>query len=510
MPRFWLGLFVCAQVLYASTADAALPFDAVDLSGDTVEYASPASIMASENVVVSANPLIIHASELAIDFDNQRVQFPQDMTLIHPQGKLFGRAVSANYHQGIGSAKEVFLHIAPYFIRGATLTFSPYSAVISSASVTTCDRDPPDYIIKAKEVIFYPSLGMLVSLNDYLFVNNVPIFYFPSYIIGSRSYSLLGRYSPLPEVGSNAVEGLYIRSQLGYFLNEGSFGYGELGLTQRYGWLIGVNHFWEMSGNDNVNLHLGFLSGDGFRGGLSYTRDLVSPPTSEIQANPLDIFKLFSPRSLPYSRLHVQYTHRELVSDYWVSLAPHVGLEFPGFSWYDWQYRANLNVANVIQVDPSATALPSVELFRYHADMTTERTYPLHPSLNMQLKGTYSGYWYNTVRPWQRLLGDIAFATQFGPFTPKLTYTKLVANQGQNPFQYDAIETIDSDELGIHLRLDMGTMQWVTNSSYNLWSNRFRRMENQLIFSFHCWYLTTSWESVQKIFRLGVSLEASR
>ncbi|MEK7298899.1 MAG: hypothetical protein AAB066_03320, partial [Candidatus Margulisiibacteriota bacterium] len=114
MPRFWLGLFVCAQVLYASTADAALPFDAVDLSGDTVEYASPASIMASENVVVSANPLIIHASELAIDFDNQRVQFPQDMTLIHPQGELSGRAVSANYHQGIGSAREVFLHIAPY------------------------------------------------------------------------------------------------------------------------------------------------------------------------------------------------------------------------------------------------------------------------------------------------------------------------------------------------------------------------------------------------------------
>ena len=192
-----------------------------------VYYQKTGIILGQHNVELLQGNQIILSDQFSYNANSNIIQI----------NHLFLELNTKNKNQNVYSSAE-------------TLTDKGSSKTGTNGIITTCNYDPPHYFFKAKSFTIYPEKRIIAQ--DVTFVN--PIFFLPfgfwspAYIfdIGKRKVIYL-----MPVIGSNAIEGSFVKSQVDYVINDNWTGEAYIDYLSRKG--IGLGTKLNYSNLDNYS-----------------------------------------------------------------------------------------------------------------------------------------------------------------------------------------------------------------------------------------------------------------
>ncbi|MEK6557127.1 MAG: hypothetical protein AABZ14_02375, partial [Candidatus Margulisiibacteriota bacterium] len=140
------------------------------------------------------------------------------------------------------TANQVSMFFNKYSLRGQQICLATGDVRLTDAVISSCRGRNPIFYLKSGEVLLYSKLGFLVAFNSILHVYDVPVFYFPAYFMGDKRFSIFAENTIVPELGSNLVEGNFIRENIPYYVNESNNGVFHIGYIEKMGIKVGVAH----------------------------------------------------------------------------------------------------------------------------------------------------------------------------------------------------------------------------------------------------------------------------
>ncbi len=495
-----------ALLFLSLTSLSAQEIKSITLSGDHIEYDRTSSnITASGNVKLKLRDFVIHTKKISYDIQDEHIQIPATFN-INQDGKSIGaKNFDYKFKSFQGSASSVNVQIERVHIVGEKLDFNPLNITIDHAAFTTCDADHPHYLIRSDKIYLYPALGVIVAFQNYFTLFGTPIFWFPTYVYGSRSYRLIATNTPIPEIGSNNREGLFIKERLGYFLNGNSTGTFDFGYAQNLGWLAGINHGLNINDLHQLQLKAYSLGSDGFAGGAAY--QLTARTTSE--PRPKDaletLFSPFTDSPLPLSRFTVRYLLKELVNESRVDYKPEFQSEFNNIRVPYTGLKLNSNIsAGLLEEETPLKTIYKSSRININGDLSEQ--YHLTDSLHGDASLIYLGYWFSSDQQWQRLFSRLRLIWDTPILTPEISYTNRIFNNGRSPFEFERLYAIETDEIGLKLTHKNADWSASADMDYNLEARTPRRLDFITSFNMHCIQASLIWKSVERQFLLGISL----
>ncbi|GEM_PF-6063694 len=215
----------------------------VDISADELIYKENHLIIASGNVELSYQNIKLNSKYAEIDtktneffalggidvvYEGNRF-YTDVVTYKLKEDKLVFSAVSATFN-------PVELQ-APVYFTSKTISKDNIYFQGNDATLSTCPYDRQYYLIEAKRFKFYPN-DKIIGYDVYCKSGPVPVFYSPYYEFK------LGYANPIllfPIIGTNLVEGDYVKTALDYYLNEDFKTLIYIDHMQKLGWGFGFS-----------------------------------------------------------------------------------------------------------------------------------------------------------------------------------------------------------------------------------------------------------------------------
>ncbi|GBR75543.1 hypothetical protein NO2_0206 [Candidatus Termititenax persephonae] len=194
------GVFTAAAWGLVLTAFLAAEKMPVSLRGDTLIYQGD-SLFASGNARLVYDEREVLADTILIDTRTNRVEVTGLRAPLLPET----------------SAQKIFIN---FYEGGSVLTDQRWQG--RQAGLTTCDLLEPHYRLAAREFLYYPDDKVVAyHLTAHFWFSPVPLFYTPYYAFYTGPRRVVFTF---PKIGSNTVEGNFIKTETLYFLdahNEG-------------------------------------------------------------------------------------------------------------------------------------------------------------------------------------------------------------------------------------------------------------------------------------------------
>lgn len=487
--------------------------DIVVLDSDDLTFDSESRAMsATGNVAIRFQDIRIYADSVSIDPAVKLIKFPGKVWLTRPNQLVRAQNVKYDYAKNAGKAEQVLTELGGIYISGSEVEFDPAIIKITSASYTTCNPDDKlRYRINSAYMEFYPMWGMILAYNDTFFINSIPVFWFPTYVYGSKTYAVFGHNLPIPEIGSNATEGVFIHSKFTYLMNRDSYGNVLLGYASNLGWELGFTHALALSGNRSFNARLNYIQHKGpyggFSGALDYMWDLSQSALASPEFSLEKALLSFTPLlNLPVSRVKATLTYQELIENSWVSILP--GLIFENRCpeiWPETNLNFTLTASDIYESDKAITR--EHESLLVGTDIQLDRAWRGNEQVQPFASGHYIGYWYSQFRPWQRLFGTVGVDFPQVVLSPEVSYTRSLYLNGSSGFEYMAVNTAQSDELGfkLHLKLKANEFEW--SGAWNTIDHQWRALAMSAVFDFRCWKSRLTWDMTNGNILAGLELQ---
>jgi len=490
-----LLLLSISTSLYANSA--------LNIEGDAISYDHPKGIVtATGNVKITRENLTATANEFTFDYQNQTLSFPENVTFTDGTTHIRLDQFSYDMKAYRGHAHHMTGQIDRLYISSEEIELKPELVRMKNAQFTTCSYPHPHYLLTARQLYLYPQFGFFVALNNW-FTNDlfpVPI-WVPTYIYGSQKYSILS--TPLPIIGSNKREGLYIKHKLGYFRNEKSTGTFDFGTSENLGFYIGFNHNQIIDKSSLINTQLHTTNKEGLEGSLSYIYSVnkageESPEPSK-EKNLLSY--LSAPKGLTgYGQWIAKVGFNELVFDSRIDALPEISFNKEPFTLKNSKIEGRYftSIAKITEnTHDNITHADTVA----HFNGNLTRRFPLTEKWNLLTSLSHIGYIYTKDEPWQRTFSELTFNYHWPFLTPEFTYRKLFYTTGESPFDYQRIYSITEDEFGISLKNRTGKYELKYETNYSVKTGDPRTKQYSLTYYMHCWSIMGSYESVEK--RMG-------
>ena len=488
-----------------------------DVSGDEIQYNTHSkSVIASQNVEIQYKTHRIQTQYASFDVTSQNISIPATFNYQNQDQDAHVTGSRMLYHVKTheGNIHHLQAKLNNSSITGERMSIEANRLVIHDLTFSTCEKPTPDYIIRSELVHFYPQVGFMVAFNNTLSTPYLPFpLWIPTYIYGSRSYSIIGSSSAIPEVGANNREGLYIKHRIGYFFNERSTGTVDLGwYIERGGFLYGFTHLLETSNSSEVHLEAHMAGRDGFAGLAAYYTDLVTIQNEDSTAhdtaeNPfLGLLQNFKNNtSKVASRLHTGVSHRQLRNDSRVSHTPFVKLLLHDTEVVDhWKLSGDIGWANTKEETPTDNIHEDQNI---HSQLTLGTTHPVAPSTNIGSALVSNMNWYGNHKTWQRLYASFYLELPVMTLQPRFFYIKkLMQPYGESPFEYERKYATVSDELGLRVDVPLWGLEWGYEAFYDLDRHNMRTQNIRTSFRFDCWKLSIKANTIEGNFSFDVEL----
>ncbi len=509
------GLFF---LLISSLYITPLLAETLSVSGDRIDYnANTKGIEANHNVDIWYGPHHIQTSKAIFDVPSQNVTLPEPFNYNQENTAVSGASMVYNFKTHEGIVNEIEIKADKTTITGRSLDIDKNRLAIEHLKFTTCEKDTPDYEVHSEIVHFYPQVGFMVAFNNTLYTQFLPFpIWIPTYIYGSRSYSIIGSSSAVPEIGANKREGLYLKHRVGYYFNERSTGTIDLGVyLQRGGYWYGFTHLEEVSNSSEVHISAHMVGHDGFEGLAAYYTDLITmkQDSDEEEENNTLFGKLLfktlqdfkNDTATVASRLHTGIRYRQLLNDSRVSHLPFVKLMLHDTEIVEnWKLSGNVGWAHVKEETENYTFQ---EGSNTHSQLSLDTTYPIAASTNIGTTLISDMNWYDNQKTWQRLFASFYLDFQVIDLQPRLFYIKkLMDPYGESPFEYEKKYATVSDEVGARINFPLLGLEWGYEVFYNLDEKRLRTQNIHTSIPFDCWKLTLKTNTIQGTFSFGVEL----
>lgn len=205
----------------------------ITLSADYLEYIKEKNIILGKgNVRIEHINTVITADEVIANLDEDEIEIQGNVVIVDKTGELRGENGIYNIKTQKGTLENATTYDKPWYVKGKKVDkVGEKKVIIHRGSFTTCDLSKPHYSFRAKKINIYPG-DKIIAKNVFLFVDKVPIFYFPIFrqSLKGRKYDLDVRF------GYNNVEGDFVKVKFGYPLTAYLYGRLYVDYMSKKGW----------------------------------------------------------------------------------------------------------------------------------------------------------------------------------------------------------------------------------------------------------------------------------
>ena len=248
----WLVYLLLSPVCLVSTGMAqdtsVIEEDVLHLTNaDFLRYSLDGYIHAKGNVQVTYGGYSVSADEFTRDPSTNLGVFQGNVRLTTKQTTVEGERLEVNI-----DTKRWVLYGAksrldptffeeqtsgPVFVSSAVISGSEKDFTVRSGTLTTCDLEHPHYYFSAKQIEIYPD-SKIVAHGVSLVGLDKRLFSLRSLVIPFRGL----RHNLLPQVGSSAEEGMFLKTSYAYLATDKQQGFLKLDLMQKRGIGTGAEH----------------------------------------------------------------------------------------------------------------------------------------------------------------------------------------------------------------------------------------------------------------------------
>ncbi len=280
-------------------------------------------LVLSQNVRIKSHVYQFNSDLVEYSMDKDIFNFYDDFSIFYKGQKIDGKNLELNNKTKMLTANNVLMTFDKYFIKGETLRTVRDEYHLDKVRVTACDGDPPVFYISSGQMVMYPKLGFMVVFNSIFYIYNIPVFYFPAYFMGGQQYSKISEF--VPEIGSNVVEGNYVKERIPYYMDSRNSGYVLLGYLEKFGINLGFNHFIILGPKNLLNTSI-YYNPKFYQGGIEYSYDFFQ---KEDDNSGYLFWYLFDKDKIDNASLKfkAKWYEKELIYNWLVDQKPKVGLE---------------------------------------------------------------------------------------------------------------------------------------------------------------------------------------
>ena len=494
----------------------------VTLSGDLIEMDNVKKVViASDNVGILFNDYKIETSRFEYWKPQKHIYLPNPFELTSKEITFNAREFYYNTGSLQGQAHYFDTVISRLKISGEYIEFGPQKVIIKNARFTTCDnaQSTTHYYVKAKTIYLYPQWGFFVAFNSKVYARFIPGYIpIPTYIYGSKQYSLVEATTLMPNVGTNKTEGIYIKENMGYFINQNSSGAVSVGTSKKLGAFVGINHAFTLKNRQQLNIKAAYTKEDFFEGKVLYQFKLLEKKKEKETSMLKRLVSNFSEsKNDTLSDIKVLYQHREVENDRRVSYKPTVTFDTHRIPLSKEIFLTSSAIFGQVeeerQPELRRNERPTFSAWRSTFYGTLTSPVKLNESINLSTELSFYGNWYDTGDTWQRLFTTFSFSWPKIALEPELRYVKrLLPIIGDTPFEFEKNYALKTDELGIVLKKTFEKTFYRLEANYNLepqeegFSDRLRTFDIVSGIALHCWRLSLRWQTQQQSVSFSVDL----
>jgi LPS-assembly protein len=154
----------------------------IEINADSVDYDRDKGVITGTgHVVVTYQETTLIADKGVVNMNTKEAVADGNVKIVQKNQTLVGSHLFYNFETGEGEFTDAEGYYPPWYIGGDKITrISKEKYTVRKGYVTTCDRIPPHYRLRATRVEIYPK-NKMVCHNVLFFIGKVPIFYFPYY-----------------------------------------------------------------------------------------------------------------------------------------------------------------------------------------------------------------------------------------------------------------------------------------------------------------------------------------
>ncbi len=228
---------------YADTISSAHSAITVKIKANHLNYNETDGIIKADGSVEARfQNIIMRSGTMILNTNTNIATAEHDVALIKENYNTTAQKIIYNFKTDESTVENLSVVFLPKEIKGKVflgLKNIKDTVLLKKGQgciVTTCDQTKPHYHIEAAEIIFVPE-DRVTATNVTVYFGAVPTLWLPHYY-----YDLKKRRAALlmPVIGSNNVEGDYVKTETQYYLDEGSNGSLYLDFMKRKGNGIGV------------------------------------------------------------------------------------------------------------------------------------------------------------------------------------------------------------------------------------------------------------------------------
>ena len=473
----------------------------VSLSGDSIEYDRNKSIVrAKGDASLVFDERRVDSQDVEFNVDTGDVNFRKMFHVKHENYSVSANQFDFKNKSNKGEAEQFSAQVGKLYFTGEKVSISPDGIDLQDAVFSTCSSKDKHFYLKSERMYIYPVWGVMVGVNNWLHMPFLPFdVWVPSYVYGSSQYSVLA--GPLPEFGTNRIEGGYIKQEFNYFLTPHSTGVWGIGTSEKRGGYFGVVHQQLIDDKQMVQADIHYTDRDKIEGGLSYHWILYQDMLEEEKD---DLLKIFDTKQSGEIRLIVEIKDGDFIQDSIVDKLPFIQIKGEGIESKELRLKTNWKVGwGAIREQ----ALSGAELTQNmtEAEFRLEKAIDIK-NLSSSIELLYKGFWYEEDRDWQRLFINWESGIPSFVFKPKVIFRKELVNQGNPFFDFQQLNAVTQDEVGIELSEKFLDVEWTFEGDYVLETLDPRQLKFQVGKTFHCWGIDLAWDTVFERFSFGVRL----
>jgi len=245
-------------IIFAGVAFAETKDEPIVCNGDKIEYMEGnKKLQGSGNIVLTYQEMKISADKVDVNLETKEAYATGHVILTQGANVFKAESVLYDFQKKTGKLINGVLEAPPWYGRCDEIDkVGDKEYVLGSGYISTCDRIPPHYKIRTKQVRLY--LGdKIEAKNVVICAGNLPILYLPTYAHNIKSKKPMVAVVP----GHSKEWGYYNLTSVRYALSDNQQGKIHMDVRSKKGFASGVTHSYSLdfsnTGVDSENKSLG-------------------------------------------------------------------------------------------------------------------------------------------------------------------------------------------------------------------------------------------------------------
>ena len=437
LGRIKYVFFLCISVLvFSQQVD-----NNVYVTSDAFSLKTAEQILVlSRNVKIKSYVYQFNSDLVEYSMDKDVFNFYDNFSIFYKGQKIDGENLVLNNKTKMLTANNVLMTFDKYFIKGATLRTVNDEYHLDNVRVTACDGDPPVFYISSGQMVMYPKLGFMVVFNSIFYIYSIPVFYFPAYFMGGQQYSKISEF--VPEIGSNLVEGNYVKERIPYYMDSRNSGYFLLGYLEKLGVNAGFNHYIILGPKNLLNTSI-YYNPQFMQGGVEYSYDFFQ---KEAEESGYLFWYLFDKEKIDNNSLifKAKWYQKELINNWLVDQTPRLrvesGIRVDGNN----TIKAGYEYAMLNEIDYGSVS-PDISSWRRQLELSlfTELKFDIF-KVDNELAGLTSAY---TNSRHSRAWDTVKLSFPYSIFDFSVGSEFMLGYDGTSPFKHDSYQISNENNL---------------------------------------------------------------